>query len=531
MWRAIWGKSAPRRTRWFIGIFGPMFGLLVSVGGGSALAASQPSGPGFTAIASDGSSFCALTTSGGVDCWGEGEYGQLGDGKFYTSGNQGSAVPVHVKGVGGTGTLTGVAALVTGGNAGGYCALLTSGGVDCWGYGYVGQLGDGHFYHSGNQGLAVPVAVEGVGGAGILSGVASLTSDGGGYCALLTSTGVDCWGDGYIGELGDGHFTPDEEGSAVPVQVEGADGAGILSGVASLTTDNTGYCAALTSGGVDCWGYGYYGDLGNGVFYSTGRQSSAVPVHVEGVGGAGLLTGVSSLTAGGNSSGYCALLTSGDVDCWGNGSDGQLGNGHFYFSGNQGSAVPVHVKNIGRAGLLSGVASLTGDGDSYCALTTSAEADCWGDGALGELGNGHFYTGGPPIPGSAVPVHVKGAGGTGILTGVSALIAGGLDAGYCAVLTSSGVDCWGDGYDGQLGNGHFYTSGTQDSEVPVLVKGVGGAGTLAGVASLTSDTAAYCTVMTSGGADCWGNGYYGQLGDGIFYTSGNNGSAVPVQVK
>jgi hypothetical protein len=78
-----------------------------------------------------------------------------------------------------------------------------------------------------------------------------------------------------------------------------------------------------------------------------------------------------------------------------------------------------------------------------------------------------------------------------------------------------GVDCWGQGEYGQLGDGQFYTSGNEGSAVPVHVEGVGGTGTLASVAGLTSDTAAFCTVMTSGSAVCWGNGYYGQLGKAI----------------
>ena len=73
----------------------------------------------------------------------------------------------------------------------GYCALLSSGRVDCWGYGGDGELGDGLLGES-----ATPVAVVGVGGTGTLTGVASLGSDGKGMCAVLTSGGVDRWGYG-----------------------------------------------------------------------------------------------------------------------------------------------------------------------------------------------------------------------------------------------------------------------------------------------------------------------------------------------
>ena len=154
-----------------------------------------------------------------MDCWGYGRDGDLGNGTFYKSGNDGSAIPVAVKGLGGVGSLAGVAAL-TGGSGSGYCAHLTSGKVDCWGYGYNGQLGNGTFYTAGVTGSAVPVAVKGLGGTGALSDVARLTSYGTGYCALLTSGQVDCWGWGVYGQLGNGTFYPASPyGSAVPVAV------------------------------------------------------------------------------------------------------------------------------------------------------------------------------------------------------------------------------------------------------------------------------------------------------------------------
>ena len=211
------------------------------------------------------------------------------------------------------------------------------------------------------------MAVVSTSGSGTLSGVASLTSTpnryGSSYCALLTSGGVDCWGSGYFGELGNGKFyTSNNEGSAIPVAVVSTSGSGTLSGVASLTGNNNygngngtgnGYCALLTSGRVDCWGYGFYGELGNGKFYTSGNQGSAIPVAVVSTSGSGTLSGVASLTGWGAR--YCALLTSGRVDCWGSGGSGELGNGKFYTSGNQGSAKPVAVVSTSGSGTLSGV--------------------------------------------------------------------------------------------------------------------------------------------------------------------------------
>ena len=131
---------------------------------------STPTNLTTKSIVSNGSSYCALRTSGGVDCWGYGRYGQLGNGQFYIS-----AKPVAVVSTSGSGTLSGVASLTGEGNGNGsgssYCALLTSGGVDCWGWGPYGELGNGKFYTSGNSGSAIPVAVVSTSGSGTLSGV------------------------------------------------------------------------------------------------------------------------------------------------------------------------------------------------------------------------------------------------------------------------------------------------------------------------------------------------------------------------
>jgi len=452
-------------------------------------------------VVSDGAGYCTLLPSTAVDCWGDNAHGELGNDTTTAY----SDIPTPVSGIGGSGTLAGVASITSVGDFSygysSYCAVLTSGGVDCWGYGAYGVLGNGSTVNSN-----VPVAVKAVGGSGTLIGVASVASDGYySYCAVLKSGGVDCWGFGADGVLGNGSTV----NSNVPVAVKAVGGSGNLTGVASVASEgpnlsdgDVSYCAVLTSGGVDCWGTNGDGVLGNGTVISY----SDVPVAVSGIGGSGTLTGVASVASDGDYS-HCARLNAGSVDCWGYGADGGLGDGSTAKSD-----VPVAVSGIGGSGTLSGVANLASDGlFSYCALTSGA-VDCWGYNNVGELGNGSTVN-------SNVPVAVKAVGGSGTLSGVANLASDGLFS-YCA-LTSGAVDCWGYGVNGVLGNGS-----TANSNVPVAVSGIGGSGTLTGVASVVSDGYySYCAVMTSGAVDCWGYGAKGVLGNG---STASSATPVPV---
>ncbi len=287
--------------------------------------------------------FCALLSTKHLDCWGYNGYGELGNGTTASSD-----VPVAVH------KITNTAALVTGYY--GYCALLSTSHVDCWGYGGDGELGNGTTTSSD-----VPVTVTGI------SDAKAVTSDstGGSSCALLSTGQEKCWGYNGNGQLGNGTMTS----SDVPVAVIGISNAKAVAN----NTNGQSSCAVLSTGHLKCWGYNGYGELGNGT-----TTTFSVPVSVKNVTTATTLIGALD--------GFCALLSTKHLDCWGYGGYGQLGNGTT-----TSSDVPVAVHNI------TNTATLTDSANGFCALLSTSHVDCWGYGGDGELGNGTFNSSDVPV--------------------------------------------------------------------------------------------------------------------------------------
>jgi alpha-tubulin suppressor-like RCC1 family protein len=339
---------------------------------------------------------CALTNDGGAKCWGINLDGQIGDGT-----TDDTPTPVAVK------NLTNAVAISAGEDHA--CALLSNGSIKCWGDNFFAQLGTGHA-QSGGEPKTTPVTVT------VIKNAVAISAGNWFTCALLSNGSVGCWGDNEHGELGDG--TTISSLSAVMVN-------GISNAIAiSAAKDGWYACALLSNGNVKCWGDNYYGQLGNGK-RSPEESYSSTPVTVIGLSNAVAISAGSAHT--------CALISDGSIKCWGDNWRGQLGDGKSYPEENY-SSTPVTVSGITNAVAISAGSSHT------CALLSNGNVKCWGDNTEHQLAYENFYT-----DYNSTPVTIKG------ITNAVAIAAG--EAHTCALISDGSMKCWGFNGYGQLGDG------------------------------------------------------------------------------
>jgi alpha-tubulin suppressor-like RCC1 family protein len=311
---------------------------------------------------------CALLTNKQVRCWGYGSYGALGGGDF-----DNSSLPITVRNAGDTGPLLNVVQI--GGESDGTCAILTNRQVRCWGEDDYGQLGNGLPESNSN----LPVAVKGVGGNGVLTGIASLGAGYDNNCAATQSGQGRCWG--YVGDGALGNGTDDDD-SPVPVVVRNAQNGQPLTGIRQLAQGGYHGCALLTNSQVRCWGDNNDGQLGTG---GTNDNTRAVLVKLP---NGNPLTGVVTVKAGTYST--CALLNTGRVRCWGEDDYGENGDGTI--ESPEFRKFPNFVHGTGNSGILTGVTQLSGESYHYCVRLNNGQARCWGYDSYGALGNGGSST-------------------------------------------------------------------------------------------------------------------------------------------
>jgi alpha-tubulin suppressor-like RCC1 family protein len=347
------------------------------------------------------------------------------------------------------------------------CGIITTGDMYCWGISWFGIRGDGTA-GSAEPGLEPTL----VGGGHQWTDVAA-----GNYfiCALTVDAIIHCWGDGDVGQLGNG-LSGSPPDVTVPASVSGNDNfravsIGLSGGTCALTLGNTAMC----------WGAGTWGRLGNG-----SDALSAVPVAVNG----GLAFDALSTAY----SGTCGVA-GGSAYCWGYTT--LLGVGGAPAPDVCAGSVPCAKAPIAVSGGHSFRPIIALDGNVACAVASDDRAYCWGS---GHLGNGTADT-------SSVPTMVSGS----LL--FTSLVAG--DGYHCGTVAGAAAYCWGANKNGRLGNGT-----TTDALVPTPVSGGHAFVQLSGGQDHT------CGVATGGNAYCWGGNDKGELG-----TRSQAASLAPARVR
>ena len=336
---------------------------------------------------------CGVTSGGKVVCWGEGDSGRLGN-----NGTADSSTPVYVVASGSdtTNHLTGIVQVSAGGDV--TCALTTAGGVKCWGFESHHQLGDGVCHSSSNchttsghyKAYPVDVVTSGSGTSALRGAV--YVSVGSAYsCALMSEGGVVCWGYEHAA-LGNGATIgvfPSTQSRPGDVVASGTDTTNALANIIQLYAGEESICATTAQDTVKCWGEGSDGQLGHNTTddedellgaYLQGDRTYPVDVVTSST-DSNPLTNIQEVGVGALHS--CALVKGGTVKCWGKGQYGALGN-----DGTDNKNYPVTVVDgDGSSTALTGIAEITGGTQFTCAVTTTGGVKCWGHGANGKLGN------------------------------------------------------------------------------------------------------------------------------------------------
>lgn len=259
------------------------------------------------------------------------------------------------------------------------CAHLSS-GVRCWGNNDVGQLGTTTVDPKGQW-------VEGVYNPN------QITLGARHACAVNWGNLV-CWGEASQGQLGE----PVRSAVARPMQIPGIPKAVHAAAGKSAT------CAVQDDGRVLC--------VGTGSGLASAADAPATPRGVPGINDA-----VEVSLFDGHA---CVLRKEGQVSCWGSNRFGELG----VPATNSPLTGPVEVTHLAAA------AKAVAVGAGYsCALLVNGRIQCWGNNVNGQLG-----------------LALGGIDNAGLLTGITdatAISAGKTAA--CAVLQGGYVQCWGEG--------------------------------------------------------------------------------------
>jgi alpha-tubulin suppressor-like RCC1 family protein len=269
-------------------------------------------------------------------------------------------------------------------------------------------------------------------------------------------------------------------------------------------------CAIVTGGQVRCWGYGAEGELGVPGVTTVGAVDTPASVQPVDLGAGFTATAISS-----GDFHTCVIRNDGSVICWGFGADGRLGYGNTKNVGDTqtpDAAGPVDL-GVGRT-----AKAISAGGAHTCAILDNDSVVCWGFGASGQLGYGNTNSVGDSpgnAPGAAGPLDL-GAGRTAV-----AISAG--SSHTCAILDNGNVLCWGYGHYGQLGYGSTADVGGGGLDPKVASIGPVNLGMGRTAVAISAGGSQTCAILDDRNVRCWGLGFAGQLGYGAQNNVGDGG--------
>jgi alpha-tubulin suppressor-like RCC1 family protein len=390
--------------------------------------------------------FCSITSgrfhsivldkNGRVWGWGYNYYGQLGDNSTIQRNT-----PVSILGV--NKTFCSISA--------GYyhsIGIDDNGKVWGWGYNINGQLGN-----NSTTNRATPVSILGINKT---------------FCSISTgyrhTIGLDkngkVWGWGYnvYGQLGDNSITS----RLTPVSILGVN--------KTFCSISAGYQHSIgidDNGKVWGWGYNLQGQLGN-----NGTPNRCTPVSILGVN----KTFCKIASGNGHTIG---IDDNGRVWCWGNNSNGQLGDNTITLK-----RTPVSILGVNKT-----FCSISGGLKHTIGLDKNGRIWGWGYNSFGQLGDNTVIS-------KRTPVSILGVNKT-----------------FCSISAGTyhtiGLDkngrVWGWGYNsnGQLGDNSITSRRT-----PVSILGINKT-----FCSISAGYYYFMGIDDNGKVWCWGSNAYGQLGD------------------
>ena len=335
---------------------------------------------------------------------------------------------------------------------------LKMGEVFCWGDNLNYQLGS--LGNDSNIPRRVPNIIDAI----------HISAGGQHSCAVKKTGTVQCWGNNSFGQTG-------ESIQATNVKISSWREIANFKNIKSVSLGENHSCALNNSGEVFCWG-----DNSEGQLASNTIEESSIPIQIP------HLSKITMISSGNNHT--CALHLKGEVFCWGDNRSGQIGNKRIQ------NKVSVNlVQN------LKNVREISAGGSTTCATTKDNFVFCWGDNSFSQVG----------IENSLENKNAKILMPTKMETLQDVLMVSVGENHACALINNGTIDCWGSNSNNNFQLGKITKSSVHPTpiEVPNMLD----------MKFVSSGGLHSCGLKSNGSIYCWGNNYQGQLGNGNFSNS------------